>query len=140
VVAPAAGTPRPVDESCFLPGTTQESACPLTNDMTLNGYIQASGQTNTYRFEVGSTNMHVTADLTSLPADYDLYLVDINGSVLSQSIQEGLSSEEVDTVLDPGTYYLFVHSDPGRVFDANNPYTIHLTLAPSAPPAAGLAP
>src|SRR5262249_10902690 len=93
------------------------------------------GQSNAYRFDISGDNMSVTADLTTLPADYDLYLADASGSVLGQSVQEGTTPEEIRSVLGPGTYYLFVHSDPARTFDPNDPYTLQLTVAPpDAPP------
>jgi hypothetical protein len=76
--------------------------------------------------------MHVTADLTELTADYDLYLSDGTGAMLANSVQEGTAPEEVDTMLAPGTYYLFVHSDPGRSFDGQNPYRLHLSVAAGA--------
>jgi hypothetical protein len=123
----------PLDEVCLGPGPTPDTPCPLADGMSMPGYIQAAGQTNTYRFEVTSPTMHITADLTDLPADYDLYLVDAGGSLLGASVQEGTEPESVDMQLSAGTYYLFVHSDPGRTFDADNPYTLHLTMAASPP-------
>jgi hypothetical protein len=130
-VASSAATLRPVDEACI-----GADACPLANGVSMDGYIQSSGQSNAYRFDVAGPSMHVTADLINLPADYDLYLVDAAGSALDQSVHEDVVPEEIDTMLGPGTYYLFVHSDPGRPFDGNNPYTLHLSLAPGAAAAA----
>ena len=59
----------------------------------------------------------------------DLYLADGQGNVIDASVQEGLTPEHLDDVLGPGTYYLFVHSDPGRPFDPDNAYLLHLSLA-----------
>jgi len=113
------------------------SGCPLSNGMAVNGYVEAAGQTNTYRFDVGASSMEVTADLTQLPADYDLYLADAQGNMIDSSVQEGLTPEHIDDVLGPGSYYLFVHSDPGRPFDPDNPYILRLSLAAPATATAG---
>lgn len=118
-------------DACVIAGTSQATACPLTDGMSLAGYIQSSGQSNAYRFDVAGPNMRVTADLTTLPADYDLYLVDAFGSSLGESVHEDVTPEQIDTLLGPGTYFLFVHSDPGRTFDGDNPYTVHLSVAPA---------
>jgi hypothetical protein len=125
-VASSATTLRPLDDACI-----SANACTLANGVSMDGYIESSGQSNAYRFDVAGPSMHVTADLTNLPADYDLYLVDAAGAALEQSIHEDVAPEEIDTMLGPGTYYLFVHSDPGRPFDGDNPYTLHLSVLPA---------
>jgi hypothetical protein len=138
-VAPASADVGPNDQSCVIPDTTELTACPISNGMSVTGFIQSSGESNAYRFDVGSSNMSVTADLTTLPADYDLYLADASGNILGQSVNEGTTPEEIQSVLGPGTYYLFVHSDPARTFDPDNPYTLQLNVvAPDAQPTTAL--
>jgi hypothetical protein len=136
VVAPSSAGDGSADgHLCVLPNTSEVTACPISDGMAVPGFIQASGQTNAYRFEIGSQMMSVTADLTSLPADYDLYLADATGAILGQSVNEGTTPEEIQSMLGTGTYYLFVHSDPARAFDPEDPYTLQLTvLAPDAQP------
>jgi hypothetical protein len=126
-------------EAC-RPAPDGSLTCRIRDGSTSTGFIQASGQTDTYMFTVASPTIHVTADLTDLPADYDLYLADAGGAVLSTSAREGTLPEQVDLDLGPGTYYLFVHSDPGRTFDPAHPYHLHLAMAPPLPPNAASAP
>jgi hypothetical protein len=121
--------------ACFIV-PSDDSICPLSDGMSVVGYISEAGQTNIYHFDVGDASMHITVDLSQLPADYDLYLADGAGDVLDGSAQEGLSPEEVDDLLPPGSYYLFVHSDPGRAIDPTNPYSLHLSIAPTTTTAA----
>jgi hypothetical protein len=132
VVSPAAPTGAVLDDGCGTPDNAGATMCRLFDGIPLTGYITTSGQSNTYRFDISASSDHVTADLRQLPADYDLYLADANGVVLAQSVQEGTTPEEVDTILAPGTYYLFVHSDPGRPFDPQDPYTLQLSITPAA--------
>jgi hypothetical protein len=135
VVAPASAAAPSDDQVCLVPDTSLVTACPLSGGMAVPGYIEASGQTNSYRFDIGSQIMSVTADLTNLPADYDLYLADATGAILGESVNEGTTPEEIQSLLGPGTYFLFVHSDPARAFDPGDPYTLQLTvLAPDAQP------
>jgi hypothetical protein len=135
VVAPAAAAAPSDDQVCVVPDTNLVTACPISDGMVVPGYIEASGQTNSYRFEVGNQIMSVTADLTNLPADYDLYLADATGAILGESVNEGTTPEEIQSMLGPGTYYVFVHSDPARAFDSADPYTLQLSvLAPDAQP------
>jgi hypothetical protein len=119
-----------LQQACLAALNTNSAGCELADGMSVVGFIGDAGQTNTYRFDVGETLTHVTADLTQLPADYDLYLADGQGTILGTSAQEGLTPEEIDTMLGPGAYYLFVHSDPGRPVDGVDPYTLQLSLAP----------
>jgi hypothetical protein len=67
-------------------------------------------------------------DLTNLPADYDLFVVDEVGTILGQSIQEGFAPEYVDQVLPTGTYYVYVHVDPGRNVDPTQAYTLNVSM------------
>jgi hypothetical protein len=139
IVSWRAGTPDPPLDAAVLSASDLQadvcltvlgdSGCPLADGMSVIGYIEAAGQTNTYRFEVGDGSMDVVADLTQLPADYDLYLADSAGNVIDASVQEGISPEHVDDLLGPGSYYLFVHADPGRPFDPDNPYSLHLAIS-----------
>jgi hypothetical protein len=128
-VASAADAAAMLNYGCTDPSTMADTTCVLGDGMTMPGYIQSSGQTNAYRIDVSASSPRVTADLTSLPADYDLYLADADGAVIGESVQEGTDPEQVDTVVAPGTYFLFVHSDSGRSFDAATPYNLHLSLS-----------
>jgi hypothetical protein len=128
-VVPLIVTAAPPDASCTTPAEGPVAACAIASGVSLPGYILSAGQTNAYRFTVQRPSTRVVARLTDLPADYDLYLTDANGTALGQSILDGTTPEEIDTTLGTGVYYLYVHSDPARPFDPNTPFQISLDLS-----------
>lgn len=113
------------------------TACPLGDGTSMAGVLRTSGGSSAYRFTVADPAAHVVAQLTDLPADYDLYLVDVTNNVLAQSVLDGTQPRVIDTLLPSGTYYLYVHSDPGRDVDPNDPYQLSLALAAADPSTAG---
>jgi hypothetical protein len=112
---------------CVGPATGPSSACPLRSDLPVAGVLHAPGDTDTYAFNLASDLPDVSIDLTDLPADYDLYLADSTGNVVAQSVQEGTQPEHIEQPLPAGTYYLYVHADPGRDADPSQPYTVKLS-------------
>jgi hypothetical protein len=99
------------------------------------------GDTSTYRFVVPDGTTAIHAELADLPADYDLYLVDGTGAILGQSVQEGTLPEIIESVLSPGTYYLYVHADEARAVNPDLNYRLQLALnTPAGVTAASSAP
>jgi hypothetical protein len=113
---------------CIGPAANRETACPLRLDTPVAGFLPESGDTDTYVINLGGA-ADLAFDLTNLPADYDLYLSDGSGTLLAQSVQEGLVPEHIERSLPAGTYYVYVHVDVGRDADANDPYTLRLSNA-----------
>jgi hypothetical protein len=114
--------------SCMDPSIDPASVCMLTDGASVLGYITSADGTNTYRLDIPQSQAETTAELTDLPADYDLYLADSTGQLLGESVQEGTTPEMIDMWLPGGTYYLYVHADPARDFDAESPYRLNLSL------------
>jgi hypothetical protein len=117
---------------CVGPATGPETACPLRMDLAVAGFLREPGQIDAYRFSIADPSTEVAADLTNLPADYDLYLVDSSGDIRDQSNQEGSLPEHIEQVLPPGTYYLYVQVDPGRNANPTQAYTLQLSRAQPA--------
>jgi hypothetical protein len=115
---------------CVGPAPGRASACPLRVDTPVAGFLSTSGATDTYAFNVGDSADY-TIDLSNLPADYDLYLADSNGTLISQSAQEGVVPEHIEQSLQPGTYYVYVHVDAERDADPMNAYTLRLSYGAS---------
>jgi len=136
------GLPPTVNLACLGPDESPQDACIVSGGTTTAGFIEAPGAQCVYAFQVNLPLAQVHADLTDLPADYDLYLVDASANVVAQSVQEGTTPEAIDAVLKPGTFLLYVHSDPGRGVDPDNPFVLHLDMqpAPSDTTAAGGSP
>jgi hypothetical protein len=82
-----------------------------------------------YRFEVAGGRSWVHAELTNLPADFDLEVQTADGDAILGSHNDGTFPEAVDLALDPGTYYLLIHS---LVAASNNdqPYQLGLSMVP----------
>ncbi|MGI9148587.1 MAG: pre-peptidase C-terminal domain-containing protein [Chloroflexota bacterium] len=129
VDAPDMALDRPV---CVGPAVDPVTACPLRLNVPVAGFLRDQGQSDAYRFSVSNSPTDVVVDLTELPADYDLYLVDDSGAVRAQSTQEGTSPEHLEQTLPTGNYYLYVHVDAGRDPDPTQAYTLRLSQAPQA--------
>jgi hypothetical protein len=115
------------------------TACPLFPGATVLGVIPSPGDNRVYYFDQPLARASVHADLTQLPADYDLYLVDAFGTVLLESQSEGRAPESLAGVLPTGSYLLYVHSDPGRDVDPEAPFQLRLDIM-TAPRIDALAP
>jgi hypothetical protein len=83
-----------------------------------------------YRFSTISGATRVKVNLTTLPADYDLYLYSNNAStVLGSSILGGTSSEQViRNTTKTGTYYVRVIGYQG-VFSTSSCYTLRISTS-----------
>jgi hypothetical protein len=68
-------------------------------------------------------------ELANLPADYDLYLLDGDGTEVDRSVSDDLTPRIIDTDLEAtGIYYVVVAVDAARDADPDNAYELHLTL------------
>src|SRR3954454_16048094 len=79
---------------CPEPNNDLSTACDLGNDALLQGVLDNPGDIDVHRLNL-TTGGRVQADLTDLPADYDLYLSDANGGVVGQSVHEGTTPEQL---------------------------------------------
>jgi hypothetical protein len=113
---------------CLGPNESQQDACIVADGTTTEGFIEDPGASSVYAFQVDVPLTQVHVDLTDLPADYDLYLIDGSGKLLAQSVQEDTQPEAIDAPLTSGAYLLYVHSDPGRAVDPENPFVLHLDM------------
>lgn len=117
-------------DGCPEPNDDLASACPLTSGSAAQSYIELSGDVDLFRLDV-PTGGQMDLELGDLPADYDLYLADGNGSLLAQSVHEGTATELLERTVQAGTYFAVVQSDPARAVDSSRPYTIRLTVTAS---------
>ena len=89
-------------------GTTAGAATiPLNTDVY--GQINVKGDNDYYRFTI-TTGGTVTLSLTTLPADYNLALLNSSGTVLQSSTNNGTASETINAnVVTGATYYARVY-------------------------------
>lgn len=118
---------------CLNDNDRPETACLLLNGASLQGALSTPGSMRVYRFFVQPPEATVQLDLTELPADYDLYLVDQGNAVVAASVQEETSPETVQATLPAGEYYAYVPVDPGRTAEPDLPFTLSLAVSPTEP-------
>ncbi|MBV9325379.1 MAG: hypothetical protein JO352_16525 [Chloroflexi bacterium] len=119
----------PLDTACIAASPLPATACAAGDTLAAQAAIQNSGDTVSVDVNVPPAGAHLTADLVNLPADYDLYLSDASGTVVDESMQEGTTPEHMDDDLPAGTYYLYVHSDPGRSVDPQDPFRLEVSVS-----------
>jgi hypothetical protein len=128
------------DEECVP--TDHESPCALADGAVVSEYISEQGGRNYFWFGVPEPGTHAHIELKDLPADYDLYLFgSIDPEPMAKSVNQDTTPEVIDVTLqDASVYYIYVVSDPSLPFDADDPYTLTLSLLRPAPtPAPALA-
>jgi hypothetical protein len=89
------------------------------------GLINVKGDNDYYRFSITNQGS-VTISLTSLPADYQLSLLDGSGRLLLTSGNTGTTNETISTNLSAGTFYVRVFPRNNGAFNANSCYTLRV--------------
>ncbi len=98
------------------------------------GYICPQGDEDLYKFEVsGGQNVLVTAKLTELPADYNLYLYGPTGTFLGQSTNAGTADELIlyAAINQPGTYRVHVQGATWSSYHSQS-YKLEVSLTGTA--------
>ena len=102
--------------------TSQAQLIPLNTD--IRGTIGAKNDNDYYRLNIG-TGGTITISLTTLPANYDLALLNSGGSVIATSATNG--NETINTTVSGGgtTYYVRVYPRNNGAWNANSCYTLN---------------
>ena len=104
-------------------GTTSGAATiPLNTD--IKGTISARGDNDYYRLNI-TTGGSIILSLTTLPANYDLSLLNSSGTVLATSANNGTANETINTTIGAGTYYIRVYPRNNGAWNANSCYTLN---------------
>jgi hypothetical protein len=119
----------PLGSACIAAAPLPSVACAAGDSLAALAAIQNAGDTISVDLNIPDSGLHLRADLLDLPADYDLYLADSSGEILGASMEEGTTPEHIDADLPGGTYYLYVHSDPGRTVDPQDPFRLQVSLS-----------
>jgi Metallo-peptidase family M12B Reprolysin-like/Bacterial pre-peptidase C-terminal domain/Secretion system C-terminal sorting domain/Fibronectin type III domain len=105
-------------------GTTGGAALiPLNTDV--KGLINVSGDNDYYRFTI-TTGGTITLSLTTLPANYQLALLNSSGTTLQSSTSGGTNNETINRTVTAGTYYARVYPRNNNAFNASNCYTLRV--------------
>ena len=111
-------------------GTTHNSfatavAIPLSTN--INGTISSATDVDYYKFVITKKGTG-TITLTTLPADYDLYLYNPSEAAAGSSIKSGTASETINKTFGSlGTFYVKVIGYKGA-FNTTTCYTLNVTL------------
>ena len=104
-------------DAYFLGGT---GSSPSLND----AYIYPAGDSD--YFVVSSGSGLLTAAISSLPADYDLFIYDSGYNLVDFSTQYGLVNESIAVLVSSGTYYIVVRGYREAYNEA--PYILSVTI------------
>ncbi|HET6766375.1 MAG TPA: zinc-dependent metalloprotease family protein [Chitinophagaceae bacterium] len=113
--------PGPYDVSTN--GSTGGAATILLNT-DVKGTLSPRGDNDYYRFTI-ATGGTITLSLTTLPANYQLALLNSGGSQIAVSQNNGTASETINATVSAGTYYARVFPK-GNANNATTCYTLHV--------------
>lgn len=121
--------------------TAAGGACPGAYDVSTNGStggaavipfntdvrgtISPSGDVDNYRFNV-NTGGPVVITLTTLPANYQLRLLNSAGNILVTSASNGTANETINYTVSGGTFYYVRVYPKGNANNATNCYTLRV--------------
>lgn len=95
---------------------------PLNTD--IRGTISSRGDNDYYRVVI-TTGGTITISLTTLPANYDLALLNASGNTLQTSASNGTANETISRTVNSGTtYYIRVYPRNNGAWNANSCYTL----------------
>ena len=100
----------------------------------LNGRIDVGGDVDHYKFTI-TTRGTITLTLTTLPANYNLRLVNSAGTVLVTSSNTGTTNETINYTAAAGVYYARVYGTNSSTFNATTCYTLKVALGTATKPA-----
>ncbi|HWN89612.1 MAG TPA: T9SS type A sorting domain-containing protein, partial [Chitinophagaceae bacterium] len=103
--------------------TAGAATIPLNTDVY--GLINVRGDNDYYKFIITNGGT-ITISLTTLPADFQLALLNSSGNTLLSSTNTSTTSETIDATVAPGTYYARVYPKSNGAFNANNCYTLRV--------------
>ncbi|CAB4915158.1 unannotated protein [freshwater metagenome] len=129
VPPPPPPTPEPADPG----GDSQGTATDLELG-TIRDYISLNDQ-DYWTFTLDAT-YDIALNLSELPADYDIHLLQANGSLLASSVRPSTQSESIAIQLTAGTYYVHVFGYNGAYSDTV-PYALGFAASRVTPPDLG---
>lgn len=111
----------------YEPNNTISAAVALTSGTTYSSYIYSSTDVDYYSVN-GTYGRTITVNLTNIPKDYDLYLVNSAGKVVAKSENGSTTSESISySVPTTGKYYIKVSGYSGA-YSTTTPYSLRATF------------
>jgi hypothetical protein len=105
----------------------------ITTNTDVYGTISPKGDVDYYQFNIAAAGT-ITISLTTLPADYQLSLINKDGStVLQSSTNAGTADETINyNITSPGLYYAKVYPRNNGAFNASICYTLKVATGTAA--------
>jgi bacillolysin len=120
------GTTTPTTDTYEPNNTMNTAAGALTSGTTYSSYIFSATDVDYFYFN-GSAGRTITVNLTNLPKDYDLYLLNSAGTVVAKSENGSTSSESISYYASTsGKYYVKIVGYSG-VYSTTTPYNLKVT-------------
>ena len=106
-------------------------ASTIALNTNVNGLINPSKDIDNYKFVI-TTGGSLTVSLSTLPANYNLKLLNSAGSQVGSSAKSGTTAESIAYTAAAGTYYAQVYPNNNSAFNANSCYTLKITTGTAA--------
>jgi len=110
---------------------TTSGAATIPFNTNVTGQIESSNDVDHYRFVI-TTGGTITLSLTTLPANYNLRLVNSAGTVLVTSANSGTTNETINYTAAAGTYFARVYATNTSTFNSTSCYTVRVQLGTAA--------
>lgn len=117
----------------YEPNNTKTAAYgPINSGTPYNGLISSTSDEDWYKINAGAGSIKVT--LTNLPADYELHLLDTNGTVVGSSTSGGTTSESISYYTSSNaTFYIKVYGYNGAT-SSTQAYNLTATFVSGSAP------
>ena len=102
--------------------TNNATQIPLNTE--IKGTISARGDNDYYSIDL-TTGGNIIVSLTTLPANYELSLLNSSGSILATSQNNGTANETINTTVSAGIHYIRVFPK-ANASNASSCYTLHV--------------
>ncbi|MCS6934539.1 MAG: T9SS type A sorting domain-containing protein [Chitinophagales bacterium] len=114
----------------YEPNNTPATAYAAPLNTNLSAQISSSGDRDWYLITTTLPATKIRIDLTNLPADYDMFLLNASGNAkIASSENPGLRPETIiHNTSSPGTYYLRIHSANGA-FNNTRCYNLQVSVS-----------
>ena len=112
--------PYDVEPNNSIAQAQLQPSIPLNTD--IRGTIASKANNDYYRLDIATAGS-ITISLTTLPANYDLSLLNSGGGVMATSATNG--NETISTTVNIGTYYIRVYPRNNGAWNANSCYTLN---------------
>ena len=126
----AASAVPPAKCNSTYDGTTHNTfaaAVSIPFDTDIHGTISSGTDSDYYKFTI-TTKGTATVSLTTLPANYDLYVYNNAQVQIAVSKKAGNTSEAISKNFPKGNFYVKVVGRNKTIFDSVNCYTLNVTL------------